>query len=140
VVRLESWFYVKTAGNINFLVRLIASGFPLLTGMTTGRCLKMANNGELYLAPKLPLNHAVALIGCCVKPCWLPAENGSSTRREDVLFKARNSKGDQGHKSGQHVATGGDIYLLAEDLSEYVFGFHVEVPAWMQSKEFASGS
>ncbi|KAM0859561.1 hypothetical protein ACQ4PT_047129 [Festuca glaucescens] len=132
VLKLTSWFYVSVDdSNINFIIRLIASGFPLVSGMRTGRCFKMANDGELYLCPRLEVNHAIVLIGCCVKSYWLPAQEGTTKQCENVLFKARDSKGERVHKSGQRVATGGDIYLLPEDLSSKVFGFHLQLPTWM---------
>ncbi|CAM0907078.1 unnamed protein product [Alopecurus aequalis] len=134
VLRLKSWFYKNTNGDINFLVRLIASGFPLLASMRTGRCFVMANNGELYMAPELTVNHAILLIGCTVKPLWLPPAGADRTNEpvEKVFFKARDSKGDRVHVSGGNVGTGGDIYLLPEDLGSHVFGFHLELPTWMR--------
>uniref|UniRef100_A0ACD5WPC2 Uncharacterized protein n=1 Tax=Avena sativa TaxID=4498 RepID=A0ACD5WPC2_AVESA len=130
-LRISSWFYLKT-DEINLLIRLIASGFPLLTSMTTGRCFTMTNEGEIYMSPQLTPNHAIVLIGFWVRPIWLPGEDGSTKLVEKVLFKARDSKGDRAHISGQQSGTGGDIYLLAEDLPKYAFGFHLEPPSWMQ--------
>ncbi|XP_037430760.1 uncharacterized protein LOC119296802 [Triticum dicoccoides] len=133
VLKLKSWFLLSTATTeVDKLVRLIASGFPLLVGMRTGRCFKMTANKELYRGPNKEKNHAVLLIGVEVNQIFLTDEaTGENGKVHRVLFRARDSHGDDAHKCAELTGYGGDVYLLPEDLGSHVFGFHLEIPSYL---------
>lgn len=133
VLKLKSWFQLITSRTeVDMLVRLIASGFPLLVGMRTGRCFKMTANRELYRGPNKKKNHAVLLIGIEVNQIFLPDETtGRTMKVHRVLFRARDSHGDDAHKCAELTGYGGDVYLLPEDLGSHVFGFHLEIPSYL---------
>ncbi|XP_048527369.1 uncharacterized protein LOC125506623 [Triticum urartu] len=134
-LRLQSWFRLTTRQtSMDYLVRLIANGYPLLATMEIGRWFRMAADGHLYMGPpaEFPGNHAVLLIGSVARQVVLP---NNITRQSEVvpslLFKARNSNGSTAHRSAAQGGYGGDVYLLAQDLGPYLYGFRIEIPTWM---------
>uniref|UniRef100_A0A8I6XJL8 Uncharacterized protein n=1 Tax=Hordeum vulgare subsp. vulgare TaxID=112509 RepID=A0A8I6XJL8_HORVV len=133
VLKLEYWFQLRIrTTSVDYLIRLIANGFPLIATMETGRCFRMVTEGELYRGPNIAKNHAVLLHGTVVRQMLLPNETtGQNELVQKVLFKARNSHGDKAHSSGAKAGLGGDVYILVEDLGPVVYGFRIEVPTWM---------
>uniref|UniRef100_A0A453JFM1 Uncharacterized protein n=1 Tax=Aegilops tauschii subsp. strangulata TaxID=200361 RepID=A0A453JFM1_AEGTS len=134
-LRLQSWFRLTTRQtSLDYLVRLIANGYPLLATMEVGRWFRMAEDGQLYMGPpaEFPGNHAVLLIGSVARQLVLPNNiTGQSEVVPSLLFKARNSHGSTAHRSAAQGGYGGDVYLLAQDLGAYLYGFRIEIPTWM---------
>ncbi|CAM0871663.1 unnamed protein product [Alopecurus aequalis] len=137
VLRMGEAFKVP-AGNVQYIIRLIAGGHPLVAAVPTGRTFRYVAAGQIYDGCNLEANHAVALIGSGVAhwPGNPTVHNSAalrdwplhpSTRKKGprVFFRARGSYRVQAHPEYSRLAMGGDFDIWADDVKGVVWGFHL---------------
>nr|CAB3476132.1 unnamed protein product [Digitaria exilis] len=99
---------------------LIASGYPLLSGVNIGSLFQWVSNREVYITPTLEqgaASHLLALIGSGI---------GRNRKGElETYFIARDSAGCNAHSDYQKQGLGGDMCVWASDLYN-VWGFRLD--------------
>ncbi|KAF8704869.1 hypothetical protein HU200_031109 [Digitaria exilis] len=118
-LKIKDYFMVDKT-DINLMKRLIASGYPLLSGVNIGSLFQWVSNREVYITPTLEqgaASHLLALIGSGI---------GRNRKGElETYFIARDSAGCNAHSDYQKQGLGGDMCVWASDLYN-VWGFRLD--------------
>lgn len=134
-IRIKSVFQVPKS-EIDHAVHLVAGGYPLVTGVPTGRCFVYLTSGQIYDTPEgIDPTHAVLVIGFGVAN-W-PGEDKSNSalaswpqdmdgnRLPRVFYRCRNSWGDQSHANHALAGKGADFDVWADEVGDFLYGFHL---------------
>ncbi|CAN6282592.1 unnamed protein product [Urochloa humidicola] len=116
---IDSFFKVDHT-DILLVTRLIASGFPLVTGTRVGKLYFYLSAEQIYHCPKGQADavggHAFAIIGSGTAPY----EKGEV----ETFYVVRNSKGERGHSCHHKEGFGGDFIIWAKDV-RHIWGFYL---------------
>ncbi|KAM0926799.1 hypothetical protein ACQ4PT_002998 [Festuca glaucescens] len=139
-LRIGSIFMVP-AEDTDYIIRLLAAGHALVTGVTTGRCFRFLAGGQIYCAPECQGNHAITLLGHGVgmrpevlrdnTPLLSTLKDRSSFRDRSsppgpmIYFNARNTHGDHAHPDVALEGNGGDFSVWSDQIDVVVWGFYL---------------
>lgn len=118
-LKIKDYFQVPK-DDISLMKRLLANGFPLLTGVFLGSLFKFVNDKEVYICAKIEdasSGHALVIIGCGI---------GRNKKGElETYFIVRDSSGFKAHSDYLKQGLGGDMLIWHSDIY-VVWGFRLE--------------